>query len=533
MKKILAIVFVIAMLFSLAACGDKTPAPTADPGISSPPAPTATPAPAGPKVLKVAHKADPTALFHLAVSNTSSNGPVHCFISEMLVNFDSTTNEFKPALATEWKFIDNLHLEFKLREGVKAHDGSDIKASDVIWTFKTGQDSGKLANYYGGFDMDESKVVDDYTVILALKNPNPYVLYTLANTACGIVSESAATKTGNIEDQNEKPNCGAGPYKVVSWDRGATIVLERFDDYWGEKPYFDTVEIKIITDASARLLNLEAGDVDIALDPIIAQAIDFEGNDDFTVANVENATCNLFLMNCKDFAPFTDVKVRQAMALAIDYENDVEIATAGYGYVTDSLIPNRSPAYAAPDGSYENYFRYDVEAAKAKLAESSYPDGFTFTLKYMENAIFTELAQLVKNQLAVIGITAELAPTASSVFYTDASAGNFHIYLAATSNPDPLVHMNYFDGRISFQQARGGCGWQGPERLNELIDLAKQETDDTIRNGYFKEIQSIINENVPAITVGSQNRVTVYDSDLDGVRYTPFSDVDLSHAFLK
>ncbi|NLL45462.1 MAG: ABC transporter substrate-binding protein [Clostridiales bacterium] len=530
MKKILAVVFVIAMLLSLAACGDKAPTPTATPGTpDGTPAPTERPV----QTLNVAHKANPTSLFAPTVANVSANGPVHCFLYDTLVSYDIETDGFNPSIAEKWEYVDDTHIKFTLRKDVFAHDGSQIKASDVLYTFKLADEYGKNANYYGRLDLDDSSVVDEYTIILATKAPDPYLFYTLANTALAISSESAIKSSASPEDQNKKPIAGSGPYKFVEWIDGASIKLERNENYWGGTPYFDFVEIKIITDASARIMNLESKDVDVALDPVISQAKTLEGRPEFTVANIETKTYNLMFLNCVNFAPFTDVKVRQAVALALDYEMNTEIGTDGYGYVTDSLIPNANPAYAAPDGSYENCFRYDVEAAKAKLAESSYPNGFTVKLKYMENAMFPKLAQLVQNQLKEIGITVELLPTASSVFYTDAAEGNFDIYLASPSNPDPGVALNYYDGRVGFQKAAGGTGWRGPEELDELIDLAKSTIDDAERNGYYKKIQAIINENVPAISLCSQNRVFAHASDIDGIRYTPFSDVDLSHAFRK
>lgn len=536
MKKILAIVFVIAIVLSFAACGEKTPAqstapaPTTQPGTSTT-APTATPKTV--QTLNIAHKANPTSMFPTTVSNVSANGPVHCFLYDTLVSYDSANDKFEPNIATEWEYLDDTHIQFTIRKDVVAHDGSPIKASDVIFSFNLGNDYGKNANYFGRFNFAECKVVDDYTLILATNAPDPYLFYTLANTCLAVVSENAVKATASPEDQNKNPTAGTGPYKFVSWVDGASIKLERNENYWGETPYFDFVEIKIITDASARIMNLESGDVDVALDPVISQAKSLEGNSKFTVANNPTKTYNLMFLNCDSFEPFKDVKVRQAMALAIDYEAAVEIAMDGYGYVCDSLIPNASPAYAAPDGSYNNYFRYDPDAAKALIAESSYPNGFTVNLKYMENAIFPTLAQLVQDQLKKINITVNLVPTASSVFYTDASAGNFEIYLASPSNPDPGVAINYYDHRVGFAKASGGTGWKGPQELDGLIDLAKSTIDDAKRNEYYKQIQAIINENVPAIILGSQNRVFAHDSDLDGVRYTPFSDVDLSRAYRK
>ncbi len=519
MKKILAVVFAAAILLSTAACGQKAA-----------PAPSAA-STKGTQKLVVAHKANPTGLFHLTINNVSANGPIDYLIYDTLVAYDSTKDSFNPSIATKWEYIDDTHIKFTLRNDVVAHDGNKVTAKDVIYTLKTGQESNKVANYYDRFNLAECKAVDDTTVIIATKQADPYLFYTLANNALGIVCEAAVKAGGGPDAQQQKPTAGTGPYKFVSWESGSKLVFARNDKYWGEKPYFDTIEVRIITDASARVMNLESGDVDVAFDPVVSQIKSLDTKK-FTVENVKTKASNIAFFNCTK-APFNDVKVRQAVALALDYESNAQVSMEGYGYVTDSFIPNLNQAYAKPDGSYTNYYKYNVEEAKKLLKESSQPNGFTFTLKYMENSIFTSLAQLIQNQLKVIGITVNLAPTASSVFYTDASNGNFDMYLAAPSNPDPFVLVNYFDGRISMQKASGGTGWRGPAELDALIDQAKVTMDKDARNAIFKKIQAIINENVPCLVLGSQNRVLVCKSDLTGIRYTPFSDIDLSHCSRK
>ena len=520
MKKILSVVFAAVILLSTAACGTKAP-----------PATSAAPTAKGPQKLVVAHKGNPTGLFHLTINNVSVNGPLGYILYDNLVSYDSTTDTFKPSIATKWEYTDDTHIKFTLRNDVVAHDGKKVTANDVLYTLTTGQKSGKVANYFDRFDLAGCKVVDDTTIIIATKQADPFLFYTLANNALGIVCEASVTAGGGPDAQQQKPTAGTGPYKFVSWESGSKLEFARNDKYWGGKPYFDTIEVRVITDASARVMNLESGDVDVSLDPVLSQVKNLDTKK-FTVENVKTKAINIAFFNTTK-APFNDVKVRQAVAMALDYEANAKVSMEGYGYVTDSIIPNMNQAYAKPDGSYTNYYKYNVEEAKKLLAASSQPKGFTFTLKYMENAMYNSLAQLIQNQLKVLGITVTLAPTASSVFYTDASNGNFDIYLAAPSNPDPFVLLNYYDGRLTMVQATGGTGWKGPAELDTLIDQAKATMDKDARNAIFKKIQAIINANVPSLTLGSQNRVLICDSDLTGIKYTPFSDIDLSHAARK
>ncbi len=522
MKKILAIVLAAILLLATAACSNQT---------ASTPTPAASAKPAAQK-LTVAHKGNPTSLNHLTVSNVSVNGPLGHLLYDTLVNYDSETDSFKPSIATKWEQIDSTHVKFTLRNDVKAHDGSPIKASDVLYTVTTGVNSGKLDNYYARFKLEDCKVVDDYTIILATKTPDPYLFYTIANNAMGIVSEAAVKKAGGLDSQTQKPSSGTGPYKFVSWDQGAKVVLARNENYWGGKPFFDTIEFRIITDASARMINLESGDVNIVLDPDLNQIKTIASNKKFQVQNFKTKNLNMAFFNTtKDI--FSDVKVRQAIALALDYSQNAKVSMGEYGYVTDSVLANLSPAYAKPDSSYTNYYHYDLAAAKKLLAESKYPNGFSFTLKYMENAIFTSLAQLIQNQLNQLNIKVTLQPTASTVFYNDAASGNFDMYLAAPSNPDPFATLIFFDGRLTFKSANGGSGWKGGDQFYALLDKAKATMDDKARNEIMKQLQATINSNVPALTLGSQNRVLVADANLTGISLTPFADINLSKASRK
>lgn len=480
--------------------------------------------------LRIAHKADPTSLCHLTVTFGSANGPIDAVIYDRLLDYDQEANDVAPMLATAWEFIDDTHVRFTLRDDVVAHDGSKFTANDVIYTLTAGQESGMLANYYGNFDLAECKAEDDYTVIVATTTPDPYVLYNLSNIPLGMVCQASVEATG-LEAQALLPTCGTGPYKVVEWVNGSYVKLARNEEYWGEKPGFDFVEFQIIGDASARVMALESGSVDVCLEPANSQLPMMEDNGAFKVINYETAQVTTMYLNCTK-APFDDVKVRQAVASAINYEGDLRVAVGAYGTTTDSFLPIASTAYCAPDGSYENFYSYDVDRAKALMAESGYPDGCDAELMIMEGSAFGDYAALIKDQLAEIGINVEIVPTASSAFYDILSAGGHQMEIVNSSNPDPAVQCKYFDYRVGFASVRGGTGWQGPAELDALIDEAKAAIDTEARNELYKQIQAIINTNAPAIPLYSPNKTAITGANIDGVRLTEFGDIDVSRAVL-
>ena len=535
MKKIFTVLLAIILTMSFAACGnnagEKEDGGSKEPAVSQPIAGDGNYTPSD-ETLVVAHKANPTGLCFLTVAAVSANSPTMQTLYDRLLEYNHETNTVEPMLATEWEQIDDTHVRFKLREDVYAHDGSHFTANDVLYTVTTGQESGLLSNYYGMFNLAECKVEDDYTVVLATNEVDPYMLYTLSNLPLGMVVEEAVNAGGGLEAQGLKPTAGTGPYKFVEWVDGSHILLERNEEYWGNPAYYKNVEIRIITDASARVMNLESGDVDIALDPDTAQVGILEENANVNVISLPTSNITTMYLNCTK-APFNDENVRKAISLALNYEANLTIAIGGYGELTDSFLPISSSAYvSAEDGGYTSYFHYDVEAAKEFMAQSAYPNGFDFELIFAENPGLSSYAELIQNQLSQIGINVTISPLSSTVFYDYTAQGNFDAQISNASSPDPAIQLKYFDGRIDFQTLRGGCGWvDAPEELYELMDKAKVALDEAESEELYAQIQKIINEACPSVPLYSPSKLCATDSDIVGIRLTEYGDIDFSQAY--
>ena len=175
-----------------------------------------------------------------------------------------------------------------------------------------------------------------------------------------------------------------------------------------------------------------------------------------------------------------------------------------------------------------------MEAAKAALAASGYPNGFEFELIYAENATFATFGEMVQNQLAELGITVTLTALASSEFDARLCEGNFEAEIINSSNPDPAVQMKYYDKRIDFNTMRGGCGYlAGSDELLALMDEARVTIDEAARKELYAKIQNILADEVPAIPVYSPNKLCATDSDLVGMTLTEFCDIDYSKCYRK
>lgn len=484
------------------------------------------------ETLVVAHKGNPTSLFHLNTSAVSVNTPISETLYDRLVSYDFENNEVGPMLATDWEYIDDTHIRFTLRDDVVSHHGDPFKASDVIYSCKTAIDSGALGNYFGNINLDECKAEDDTHVILATKTVDPYFLYTLSNVPLGMVVEASVEATGGLDAQSLNPQAGTGPYKFVEWSDGSYVKMERNDDYWGGKPYYKDLEIRIIGEASSRVMNLESHDVNIALDPDNVQVAGLEGNPDFVIINYPTSNSTNLMLNCSK-EPFNDEHVRRAMALALNYDANLMIAAGGFGSLSDSFLPLASSGYvSAEDGGYTSYFHLDLDAAKEELAQSAYPDGFTFKVLYAEAPTFNSYGEMIQNQLRELGITVELEPIASSEFYGRLEEGNFDAHIVNLANPDPAMILRDFDSRISFKEMRGGVGWvDAPEELLDLMDQAKVELDSAKSKELYAQIQKIINEAAPAIPLYSPNKVCATDANIKGIKLTEFGDIDFSKAY--
>ena len=258
MKKAIAVVLALILAFSLVACGksatEKSATDTGNnqtsnaPASSNPTGTTTTPTnPNAPsnetseltagtgeftpsdEVLRIAHKGNPTGMCVLNIAAVSNNNPCMICLYDQLVSYDYVTKEVGPEIATEWKYLDDTHIEFTLRDDVYSHAGDHLTASDVIFSVKTAIDSTKLTKYYDCVDFDECKVIDDTHVVLATKYVNPFFLMSLSNTPMSIIVEASVQKL-NI-DTPDLGDIGEIMMESIQSDESIDYILEYKTDY--------------------------------------------------------------------------------------------------------------------------------------------------------------------------------------------------------------------------------------------------------------------------------------------------------------
>ncbi len=333
-------------------------------------------------------------------ANTDSNPgeAIGRMMNNFLVRFDANL-KLKPDLATSWtQSKDGLTWTFKLRKGVKFHDGTPFNAEAVRYNFERflGPEKPLKASLHTPI-IKSVDVVDESTVRFNLKVPFAFFLNNLAHSATAIVSPAAHQKWG--KDLTLHP-VGTGPFKFVDWVRGDHITLARNDDYFEGKPRLDQIVIKTVREDSARVLGLEAGDYDLIVRIPPEEVGRLTRNEKLRIeADQSNRALRIGINASRK--PFDDVRVRQALNYAVDKESIVKNIYQGLAMVIPTMVGPLNTGYAPIKG-----YPYDPAKAKKLLAEAGYPTGFKAALwtpkgRYLKDF---ELAQAVQQQLQAVGV---------------------------------------------------------------------------------------------------------------------------------
>ncbi len=319
----------------------------------------------------------------------------------------SRTGEIVPGVAESLPEVsdDGLVWTFELRRGVKFHDGRELTAADVLYTFERDMDPETAVPHPEYYEPIESiEALDDYTVQITLKEPNSMFLFNLARGDSIIVPKGAG------EELKSQPN-GTGPFKFVEWVRGDHVTLDRFDDYYGKDaegnrlPYLDKIIIKFIPDPSAQIAALKAGDIDVIAYILSAEsAAEIADDPRFKVLEgVSTGDVILAINNSRE--PFNDVRIRRAISYAIDREEIIEGAMFGYGTAIGSHMSPINPNYLDLTWVYP----HDPQKAEELLVQAGYPNGFEAVLKLPQPYNYSvRSGEIVAAQLKEVGIDLEI-----------------------------------------------------------------------------------------------------------------------------
>jgi peptide/nickel transport system substrate-binding protein len=432
-------------------------------------------------------------------------------ITETLIFFADGSTDLVPRLATAWSpNEDGTVWTIELRQGVNFHDGSRFDAEAVKFNFDRWnvsdhpyafRDEGKTYVPWGwvfngpreeGGILDEVVVVDEFTVELHMTQPTPFLPSQLAAVYFQFDSPAAVMEHGADYGTPGVGSVGTGPFKFVSWVEGQQVTLEANPDYWDGAPKVDQVVFRAISEPTARLAELQAGSIDIA---VLLAADDLEAveNDERLTVIIPEVEQNVgYLAMHQGNPPLDDLRVRQAIAHALDREAIIEAFYAGLGVPAAAHMP------ASYFGQGEPWpYDYDPERAKELLAEAGYPDGFTTELWYMPVSrpyypAPQPIAETMASYLADVGIEVQLLTEDWTTYLSDYRTGKFPMYMlgwnADYADPDNFL-MTFFG-----PTAVNDLGWDAPEVVDAL-NAARQTADQDERARLYA---FVIDSNVAA-----------------------------------
>jgi peptide/nickel transport system substrate-binding protein len=398
--------------------------------------------------LKIGLKTEPSSLdpqYHALTPNLQISFHIHDAIT-----MADAKGVLYPGLALSWKALDDTTWEFKLRPNVKFSDGSPFTAEDVVYTY---QRAGKVPNSPSPYtvylrQIAGYEIVDPLTLRIKTDGPAPALPLDLSNlpimpkkvakpdVAEGITSESLNQGQGLI---------GTGPFKFVEWKRGNQLVLERNDGYWGEKPHWKTVIFRPMSNSAARTAAMLAGDVDLIEDPPTDDLEKLKKDARLTIAEaVSNRIIYIHLDHVGEPSvgiegtngknPLKDKRVRQALSLAIDREAIASRIMEGIAIPAGDFLPY--PMFGTRQDAKAD--KYDLNKAKALLAEAGYPDGFSIALGTPNGRYINDIkvAQAIAAMWTRAGIKTKVDSAVPPVFFKNRDELKYSAYMAGWSSQE-------------------------------------------------------------------------------------------------
>ena len=390
---------------------------------------------------------------------------------------------------------DGKTVTVKLRTGVKFHNGDALTSADVKYTFDRIIDTKTAAVARSFFaDVDTITAPDPTTVIFNLKNPNAAMVAYMAHPNTGIVSKKIGE--ANADLSKKETAIGSGPFKLAEWVPDNFMRFEANKDYYvSGQPYLDGIRINVVPDESGitAALRTKAADMAIITDAKVAKTV--RGETGITLSAKPSLSYNLLFVNTKR-KPFDNIKVRQAIAYAIDRKAIIDAVAFGEGEVTGPIAPALAN-YALPTSQYPLYTR-DVTKAKQLLQEANVgPVSFTILTSTTEPAYGKDIAQLVQAQLAEVGITMKIETTELTQYVDRWLKADFDMATGLNGGgPDPDFYVyRYFtdDGNLNFVTS-----YKNPVS-SDAIKQARASSDPAKRKDLYTTAQKELVNGVPFV----------------------------------
>jgi peptide/nickel transport system substrate-binding protein len=427
----------------------------------------------------------------------------------------------QPGLADSWKIADPLTYVFHLHPGVRFHDGKPLTSRDVKWTFDSLL-QGKVRSAKSGAYrfVDHLEAPDDSTIVFHLKESDAPLLWNLSEGAIGIVPYG----TGN--EMTAHP-VGSGPFHFVSAQQDKEVIIKRNDDYWGGKPHLQQVRFMVVPDPTTRALELRKGSADIASSALTSDTVlTLERESHLGVLRGPGTIAAYLAFNLRD-PILKDVRVRQAIACAIDRTPMIHYLMRDFARPAYSLLPTGSWAYNGDVPHYD----YDPPRARQLLDKAGYAavNGVRF---HIEMKTSTEestrlIAAVLQQQLREVGIALDIRTFEFATFLSDVTKGAYQLHSLRWigGNEDPDIFENVFHSSRFTPLGANRTFYRNP-RIDTLIDQARKEPDQNTRKLLYAEIQRILADDLPYINLWYLDNVLVYSKRVRNLTLNPSGNYD-------
>jgi peptide/nickel transport system substrate-binding protein len=446
---------------------------------------------------------------------------IDAVIFDALVRRDEHFNLY-PWLAEKWEIPDPLTYIFHIRRGVRFHDGRPLTARDVKWTLDTIAQGKIRTTKTAAFRfLDHIDTPDDYTVVVHLKEPFATLLWNLSDGAIGIVPYGADEKFGT------KP-VGSGPFSFVSSEQDRDVLIVRNDDYWGEKARVAKVRFAVIPDPTTRALELRKGSADIAptgsLNPDTYVAL--RQYSQLQELRGPGTVYSYLALNTRD-PLLKDVRVRQALAYAIDREPLIHYLWRDLARPADGVLP---PQHWAYNGDVKTY-PHDPAKANALLDAAGYPANngvrFHLTMKTSTEESTRLLASVLQQQLREVGIVLDIRSFEFATFFADVQKGAFQLISLRWigGNQDPEIFEYVFESDRTPPKGANREFYSSP-KVDELLLQGRRSLDQEQRKKIYFEVQRILANDLPYINLWYLDNVMAYRPRVKNLKINPAGNFD-------
>ncbi len=445
---------------------------------------------------------------------------IDALIFDDLLDRDEHLN-VTPGLAESWEIPDPLTYIFHIRRGVRFQDGRPLTSRDVKWTFDSllqGKIRSTRAAAYRFVDHLEAP--DDYTVIFHLKEPFSPLLWNLSDGAMGIVPYGSLTEMASAP-------IGSGPFRFVSAEPDKEVVLARNDTYWGRKARVERLRFTVVPDTTTRALELRKGSADIASNALTSDMVlSLEKEPNLEVEHAPGTVLSYLAFNLRD-PMLRDVRVRQAIAYAIDRRPMIEYLWRGFAQPAASLLPPQSWAYDPNVPKYE----FAPDKANKILDEARYPAikgvRFHLTMKTSTEETTRLMAAVLQQQLRAVGIVLDIRTFEFATFFADVTSGAYQVYslrwVGGNEDPDIFEYAFHSD---KFPPHGANRSYYVNPRIDALINQGRAETDPARRKPIYAEIQSILATDMPYINLWFLDNVLVHSRRVRNLPLNPSGNYD-------